>query len=73
MSTPNTSTPQLVDDTGFIGQLLPNRGTARFFRAIIHMFLAIGVLAGLSLVWDVYVDIHARSPQSSFLHRFPTG
>jgi hypothetical protein len=60
MSTPNTSTPQLVDDTGFIGQLLPNRGTARFFRAIIHMFLAIAVLAGLSLVWDVYVDIHAR-------------
>src|SRR5467141_3393311 len=60
MSNPNISAPPPMDDAGFVGRLLPNRGTARFFRTIIRIFFAVGVLAGLTLVWDVYADLHAR-------------
>jgi hypothetical protein len=58
MSTPNVSAP--ADDNGFLAQLLPNRGRARFLRGFIWIFLAVGVLGGLSLIWDVYADLHAR-------------
>src|SRR5947199_3117000 len=47
-------------DTGFLAQLLPNRGRVTFLRGLIRIFLAVGVLAGLSLIWDVYRDLHAR-------------
>jgi uncharacterized protein DUF3592 len=60
MSMPNISAPAPADDNGFLVQLLPNRGRARFLRGFIWIFLAVGVLAGLSLIWDVYADLHAR-------------
>ncbi len=58
MSMPTAPAP--ADDDGFLAQLLPNRGRARFFRVFIRIFLAVGVLGGLSLIWDVYADLHAR-------------
>ena len=60
MSMPNISAPEPTDGNGFLAQLLPNRGRARFFRGFIWIFLAVGVLGGLSLIWDVYADLHAR-------------
>jgi hypothetical protein len=60
MSTPNISAPEPADDNGFLAQLLPNRGRARFLRVFIRIFLAVGVLGGLSLICDVYADLHAR-------------
>jgi hypothetical protein len=60
MSTPNISAPEPTDGNGFLAQLLPNRGRARFLRAFFRIFLAVGVLGGLSLSWDVYADLHAR-------------
>jgi len=58
MSMPTAPAP--ADDDGFLAQLLPNRGRARFFRVFIRIFLAVGVLVGLGLIWDVYADLHAR-------------
>ena len=60
MSTPNISAPEPADGNGFLAQLLPNRGRARFLRVFIRIFLAVGVIGGLSLIWDVYADFHAR-------------
>jgi len=60
MSSTNISAPAPADDTGFLAQLLPNRGRVTFLRRLIRIFLAVGVLAGLSLIWDVYRDLHAR-------------
>src|SRR5437660_2483710 len=54
MSSTNISAPAPADDTGFLAQLLPNRGRVTFLRGLIRIFLAVGVLAGLSLIWDVY-------------------
>jgi hypothetical protein len=60
VSTPNISAPEPTDGNGFLAQLLPNRGRARFLRGFIRIFLAVGVLGGLSLSWDVYADLHTR-------------
>src|SRR5438876_34658 len=60
MSSTNISAPAPADDTGFLAQLLPNRGRVTFLRGLIRIFLAVGVLAGLSVIWDVYRDLHAR-------------
>src|SRR2546421_11064156 len=60
MSSTNISAPAPADDTGFLAQLLPNRGRVTFLRGLIRIFLAVGVLAGLSLIWDVYRDLHER-------------
>lgn len=60
MSAPSISAPPPADDLGLIARLLPNRGTARFFRGVIRFFLVVGVLAALSLAWDSYADLHAR-------------
>jgi len=68
MSSTNISAPAPADDTGFLAQLLPNRGRVTFLRGLIRIFLAVGVLAGLSLIWDVYRDLHApvRKIQKAF-------
>jgi hypothetical protein len=60
MSTPFISAPEPADGNGFLAKLLPNRGRARFLRVFVRVFLAVGVLGGLSLIWEVYADLHAR-------------
>jgi len=55
----NTSAPP-AEDSGIIAQILPNRGTAGFFRWIIRIFLAIFLLAAMVQAWDIYAELHVR-------------
>jgi hypothetical protein len=54
----------LVNDIGFLAQLMPSRGRARFLRGVARFFLAIGILGGLSVGTIVFSEFQAR-------HRWP--
>jgi hypothetical protein len=45
--TPSVPSSQPVNDIGFLAQLMPNRGRARFLRGVARLFLAIGILGSV--------------------------
>jgi hypothetical protein len=49
-----------VDDIGILAQLLPDRGKTKFLRGVAILFLAFGGLGSLSVLWDVFTELHAR-------------
>src|SRR5579862_5485030 len=51
---------QPVNDIGFLAQLMPNRGRARFLRGVARLFLAIGILGSISVGASVFLEFHAR-------------
>jgi hypothetical protein len=60
ISLPSVSPSQLVNDGGFLAQLMPNRGRARFLRGVARVFLAIGILCSISVGASVFSELHAR-------------
>jgi hypothetical protein len=60
VSTPSGPLSQPVNDTGFLTQLMPNRGRTRFLRGVALFFLVIGVLGCLSVGARVLSEFHAR-------------
>jgi hypothetical protein len=60
VSTPSGPLSQPVNDTGFLTQLMPNRGRTRFLRGVALFFLVIGVLGCLSVGASVISEFHAR-------------
>jgi hypothetical protein len=60
VSIPSVPSSQPVNDIGFLAQLMPNRGRARFLRGVARLFLAIGVLGSLSVGASVFSEFHAR-------------
>ena len=60
MSIPSVRSSQPVDDNGFLAQLMPNRGRARFLRGVARLFLAIGILGSISVAARVNSEFHAR-------------
>ena len=59
MSTPNIP-PSPADDNIVFTALLPNRGRAKFVRAAILLFLAVGTLAWIAIAVRVFSELHAR-------------
>src|ERR1700723_240800 len=57
---PSVRSSQPVDDGGFLAQLMPNRGRARFLRGVARLFLAIGIFGCLSVGARVISEFHAR-------------
>ena len=57
---PSVRSSQPVDDNGFLAQLMPNRGRARFLRGVARLFLAIGILGSISVGARVISEFHAR-------------
>jgi len=57
---PSVLSSQPVDDGGFLAQLMPNRGRARFLRGVARLFLAIGILGSISVGARVISEFHAR-------------
>src|ERR1700746_456107 len=57
---PSIRSSQPVDDGGFLAQLMPNRGRARFLRGVARLFLAIGILGSISVGARVILEFHAR-------------
>jgi hypothetical protein len=57
---PSVRSSQPVDDGGFLAQLMPNRGRARFLRGVARLFLAIGILGSISVGASVFSEFHAR-------------
>jgi hypothetical protein len=60
VSTPSVPSSQPVNDTGFLTQLMPNRGRTQFLRGVALLFLGIGVLGCLSVGASVLSEFHAR-------------
>lgn len=59
-SIPSVPSSQLVNDGGFLAQLMPNRGRARFLCGVARLFLAIGILGSISVVARVFLEFQAR-------------
>jgi hypothetical protein len=57
---PSVRSSQPVDDSGFLAQLMPNRGRARFLRGVARVFIAIGILCSISVGASVFSELHAR-------------
>ena len=57
---PSVRSSQPVNDIGFLAQLMPNRGRARFLRGVARLFLAIGILGSISVGARVILEFHAR-------------
>jgi hypothetical protein len=57
---PSVRSSQPVNDIGFLAQLMPNRGRARFLRGVARLFLAIGILGSISVGARVISEFHAR-------------
>lgn len=49
-----------VNDIGILAQLLPDRGKTKFLRGVAILFLAIGGLGSLLVLWDAFTEFHAR-------------
>jgi hypothetical protein len=60
VSTPSGPLSQPVNDTGFLTQLMPNRGRTRFLRGVALFFLVIGILGCLFVGASVISEFHAR-------------
>jgi hypothetical protein len=57
---PGIHSSQPVNDIGFLAQLMPNRGRARFLRGVARLFLAIGIIGSISVGASVFSEFHAR-------------
>jgi hypothetical protein len=60
MSTGNIPSSFSANDSTFLTALLPNRDRARFVRAAILLFLAVGTLAWIVIAARVFSEFHAR-------------
>ena len=50
-----------ADETGFLAQLLPNRGKTRFVRAVFRIFLIGGAIGSFFVLWNMASELYARS------------
>jgi hypothetical protein len=57
---PSVRSSQPVNDIGFLAQLMPSQGRARFLRGVARVFLAIGILGSISVGASVFSELHAR-------------
>jgi len=60
MATPNTRAAYPANDDTFVTKFLPSTGRARFVRAAILCFLAVGTLSWIVIAARVFSEFHAR-------------